>query len=152
MPSPWSTPDSDEIGGLMAAATASANNVYPAAIKKLRSEAGRGMLLDSTMMIYLGMKAFLLVSLVGVLMKTDALRDQTLGLSLIYTVGLAFLSMIFLVGPNMEAIGPEGWKNWLMWLGATYVVSLVYFKSLVWFEESRLFWGVLALGAVLVWF
>ena len=110
------------------------------------------MLLDSTMMIYLGMKAFLLVSLVGVLTKTDAMRDQTLGLSLIYTVGLAFLSIIFLVGPNSEAIGTEGWKNWLTWLGATYVVSLVYFKSLVWFEESSLFWLVLMLGVAVVFF
>lgn len=110
------------------------------------------MLQDSTLLIYLGMKAFLLVSLVGVLMKTDALREQTLGLSTIYTVGVAFLSYIFLVGPSSGAMGPEEWTNWLKWLGATFVVSLVYFKSLVWFEESRLFWFVVALAAAVVWF
>lgn len=110
------------------------------------------MLQDSTLLIYLGMKAFLLVSLVGALKKTDALREQTLGLSVIYTVGVAFLSYVFLVGPSSGAISSEGWTNWLKWLGATFVVSLVYFKSLNWFEESRLFWVVVALGAAVVWF
>jgi hypothetical protein len=33
------------------------------------------MLLGSTTMVFLGLKAFLLVSLVGALMRTDALRQ-----------------------------------------------------------------------------
>jgi hypothetical protein len=110
------------------------------------------MLVGSTTMVYLGLKAFLLVSLVGALMRTDALRQQTLGLSLIYTVGLGFLSYTFLIGPSMADLGPAGWRNWQIWLGGSFALSLLYFKSLIWFEESRFFWIVVALGAGGVWF
>jgi hypothetical protein len=109
------------------------------------------MLGDYTTLIYLGLNAFLLVSLVGALMRSDALRDQTLGLSLIYTVGVTFLSYTFFVGPTGDSQGPEYWRLWQIWLGATFVLSWLYFKSLVWFEESRLFWIVVAAGTGLLW-
>lgn len=110
------------------------------------------MLGNSTLVIYYGMKIFLFLSLLGALMKSELMREQTLGLSVIYSFGVGFLSYIFLVGPNADAATPEDWQNWGIWLGATFVLSWLYFKSLTWCEESKLFWVVVALGAAVVWF
>ncbi len=109
------------------------------------------MLGNYTTMIYLGLNAFLLVSLVGALMRTDALRQQTLGLSVIYTVGVTFLSYTFFVGPTGDSQGPEYWLMWQIWLGVTFFLSWLYFKSLLWFEETSLFWIVVAAGTGLLW-
>jgi len=91
------------------------------------------------------------VSLVGALMRTDALRQQTLGLSVIYTVGVTFLSYTFFVGPTGDSQGPEYWRMWQIWLGVTFFLSWLYFKSLLWFEETSLFWIVVAAGTGLLW-
>lgn len=110
------------------------------------------MLGSSTMVIYFGMKAFLFVSLVGALMKSVPMREQTMGLSVIYTAGVAFLSYVFLIGPNADSATPEDWQKWGIWLGETFALSWLYFKGLTWFEDSKLFWVVVALGAAVVWF
>jgi hypothetical protein len=110
------------------------------------------MVYSSTEMIYLGLKFFLFFSLVGALVKAEPMRNQIFTLSLLYTAGSAFLSYVFMILLGDTGYWQNSWRSWQIWLGLTFVLSWVYFKCLVWFEESSLFWLVLMLGVAVVFF
>jgi hypothetical protein len=110
------------------------------------------MVYSSTEMIYLGMKFFLFFSLVGALVKAEPMRNQIFALSLLYTAGCALLSYVFMILLGDTGSWHNSWRSWQIWLGLTFVLSWFYFKCLVWFEESSLFWVVLMLGVAVVFF
>jgi len=95
--------------------------------------------------IYVGLKGFLFFSLALALLKAEPLRQQTFFIALLYTAFVAFLSWVFLIAPG----GPTFWANWRawqIWLAITFAISFVYFRLLVWTEESVFFWLVLFSG------
>jgi hypothetical protein len=102
-------------------------------------------------MIYFGMKFFFFFALVTALVKFEPLQKHTLFLSLLYTGAVAFLSYVFLISPG-DVIYWKSLRAWEYWLGITFVLSLIYFKLLVRFDEGMLFWIVLLLGVPLVAF
>ncbi len=99
-----------------------------------------------TEMIYLAMKLFLFFSIVGVLLKAEPMRNQLFALSFVYTLACAFLSYVFMVLLGDTALWGNSWKLWWIWAGSTFVLSWLYFKLLIWFEDNSLFWFMLMLG------
>lgn len=104
---------------------------------------------DTVVMVYVGMKFFLLFTLAGALIRVEPLREQTFVFSLLYTAGVAFLSWVFLIAPATRNFWPS-WRAWQVWLAVTCVLSFVWFRALAWLEEKTLFWLVLFLGFPLV--
>jgi hypothetical protein len=100
-------------------------------------------------LIYFGMKFFFLAAIVSSLVKFEPLQRHVFFLSVLYTGAVAFLSYVFLISPG-DAIYWKSWRDWQVWLGITFVLSLIYFKLLVRFDEGILFWVVLLLGVALV--
>lgn len=105
---------------------------------------------DSISFIYYGLKIFFFFSLVAALLKTEPLRQQLFALTILYTAAVAFLSYVFLIAPQIATAvaGWTNWRDWQIWLAVTFVKTWIYFKCLIWFEDSSLFWVVLCLGLV----
>ena len=100
-------------------------------------------------MIYLGLKCFLFFTLVTSLVRFEPLRQQTLFLALLYTAMVAFLSYVFLIAPG-HVIFWENWREWQIWLGITFVLTLVYFKLVNRFGEGTALYALLLAGFLLV--
>lgn len=110
-----------------------------------------GMLQSYVSMIFFGMKFFILFSIVTALVKFEPLQQHAMFLALLYTGVVAFLSYIFLIGPG-DVVYWKNWRAWEIWLGITFVLSLIYFKLLARFDEGLLFWIVLLAGTGLIVF
>jgi len=112
------------------------------------------MFLSFILLMYYGLKIFFLFSLVAAILKAEPLREQLFGLALVYTMAVAFLSYVFLIGPHV-ATQVAGWHNWTEWgiaLAFTCILTWIYFRCVVWFENSSLLWFILAAGFLLaVW-
>jgi hypothetical protein len=118
------------------------------------------MFLSLVELYYYGLKTFFLYSLVRTQAKYEPMRDSWLFLGVLYTVGVAFLSYVFL--ESWKAIPWQGWQvrvaaklgisPWQAWLGETFLLSAFYFKLLSRFDEGILFWVLLVLGFGLVYF
>lgn len=110
-----------------------------------------GMLQGYLSLIYFGMKFFILFSIVASLVKFEPLQKHTIFLAALYTGAVAFLSYVFLISPG-DVVYWKSWRAWEIWLGVTFVLSLIYFKLLVRFDEGILFWIVLLAGTSLILF
>lgn len=108
-----------------------------------------GLLQNYMQFIYLGLKVFLFFSLALALIKAEPLRQQTFFLALLYTLGVAFLSYVFLIAPGAQAFWAN-WRQWQIWLGITFAMAFVYFRLLAWTEESVFFWLVISAGFLVV--
>ncbi|MFM7250902.1 MAG: hypothetical protein ACKO5R_13460 [Planctomycetaceae bacterium] len=108
-----------------------------------------GILQNYMQFIYLGLKVFLFFSLALALIKAEPLRQQTFFLALLYTLGVAFLSYVFLIAPGVQAFWAN-WRQWQIWLGITFALAFVYFRLLAWTEESVFFWLVISAGFLVV--
>lgn len=98
---------------------------------------------------YLAMKAFFLFSLVRAQIKFEPLQKHFLFLAILYTLGMAFLSYIFLLSPQQN---PDI-RAWGIWLAKLLGLTIVYFWLLRRFDEGPLFWIImLGGGAFLIWF
>jgi hypothetical protein len=97
---------------------------------------------------YYLMKTVFLFSLVRTLVKFDTMKDHWLFLGILYTLGITFLSYVFLVAP----LENPPWREWQIWLAKTFALSTLYFWLLAKFDEGVIFWTVLLLGILLVWF
>lgn len=104
------------------------------------------MVYSATEMIYWGLKFFLFFSFVLALVRAEPLRNQIFPISLLYTASVAFISYVFMVLIGDTSAWNNNWWQWLIWLGCTFVLSWIYFKCLIWFEESSLFWLVIVVG------
>lgn len=65
---------------------------------------------------------------------------------MLYTGLVAFISFVFLLAP-MEVVN---WRMWEYWLALNWLMTWVFFRLLIRFEEGILFWVVLLLGVVVV--
>ncbi len=108
--------------------------------------------------IYYFFKLMLFFAIVKNLVGSDALQKHLLVLGVVYTSIIAFLSFVF-VGPDsfrapwlLYANRLSGVSPWLIWLAATLVLSILYFKLLIRFDEGILFWILLLVGIGLVFF
>lgn len=109
---------------------------------------------------YLFLKLAFLYSLVRIQVRSDALRDHWLFLGVVYTAGVAFLSYVFIFGWQNVQLGTLhqrvgsmlGVSPYVAWVGATLVLSTLYFYLLARFDEGVIFWTLLLLGVLLVWF
>jgi hypothetical protein len=99
---------------------------------------------------YLGMKTFFLFSIVRSLVVFDPLKRHWLFLACLYTAGVAFMSAIFYFWPNR--IQPFSTREQQVWIGLTLVLTAIYFKLLIRFDEGIMFWVILLLGLGLVWY
>ena len=97
-------------------------------------------------MYYYAMKIFLFASLVSSFVKFEPLQKHGFFLSLLYTALVAFLSFVFLISPAP----PPSLKLWQIWIAANFILTWAYFVLLARFEESFLFWFVLASGIFLI--
>jgi hypothetical protein len=95
-------------------------------------------------------------SLVRSQVRYDLVKDHYLFLAILYTAGVAFLSLTFLVswqGQNFPDRELErqisqalGVTLWVAWLVETLVLATVYFKLMARFDEGVIFWTLLLLG------
>jgi hypothetical protein len=110
--------------------------------------------------IYLFLKLVCLFGLVRAQVKADPLKERWIFLGFVYTMGVAFLSYIFLVGtkalswaPWQQRIAAQlGVSPWVAWLGETLLLSVIYFKLLGKYDEGLTFWVLILLGVALVLF
>jgi len=97
---------------------------------------------------YFGIKLAFFFGLVHSFVKFESLQRHWLFMSVLYTVGVAFLSWVFLIAPDQTA----DYRLWQIWLGKTLGLSAVYFWLLSRFDEGILFWLLLCAGVGLVLF
>jgi predicted AlkP superfamily pyrophosphatase or phosphodiesterase len=111
--------------------------------------------------IYFFLKFVMFFSIVKALVKFDTLGRHALALGVLYTALVAFISYIFILTTRPEAFSAHWimWVNartglspWLIWLGATFLLSTLYFKLLSRFDEGMAFWVLLLLGVGLAFF
>ncbi len=111
--------------------------------------------------IYFFLKFMLFFSIVKALVKFDTLGAHFLALGVLYTALVAFLSYVFILTttPNafhanwlMRVNRQTGISPWLVWLGATFLLSTLYFKLLNKFDSGIAFWILLILGVGLAFF
>jgi hypothetical protein len=105
---------------------------------------------------YFLMKITYFYALVRSQVKFDLVKDHYLFLGILYTAGVAFLSLAFLVswqGQDFPQRALEfrvsqalGVTLWVAWLIETLVLSTVYFKLMARFDEGVIFWTLLLLG------
>src|ERR1700738_2911719 len=111
-------------------------------------------MLDSINLLYLFIKLSYLYSLVRIQIKFEPMKDHAVFLAFLYTIGVAFLSFVFIFS----------WQNWswppwqnriaaplvfpppMAWVGETFLLSALYFRLMAKFDESALFWILLVLG------
>ncbi len=115
----------------------------------------------SVLSIYFFLKVTLFFSIVKALVKFESLQDHFLFLGILYTSLVALISYVFVLSTqavNFDAAWliwvhrATGLSRWMTWLGATLVLSTVYFKLLNKFDEGIFFWVLLLLGIPLVIF
>jgi hypothetical protein len=109
---------------------------------------------------YLAMKAAFLFGLVRIQVKFETMKDHWLFLGVLYTLGVAFLSFVFLT--SWQEFPWPAWQRrvaaviglspWQSWLAQTFVLSTLYFWLMAKFDEGVIFWTLLLLGILLVWF
>lgn len=99
---------------------------------------------------YYAMKIMLFASLLSSFVKFEPLQNMALGLSVLYTALVAFLSYVFLIAPGAEQMTPALWQGWQYWLAFNFVITFVYFKLLARFDEGILFWMLLPLAVVIL--
>ena len=111
--------------------------------------------------MYYFLKLMLFFSIVKALVRFEALQDHFLFLGVLYTSIVAFISYVFVVSTRPDAFRAAwllranqatGVSPWLIWLAATLVLSTLYFKLLIKFDEGILFWALLVLGIPLAFF
>ena len=111
--------------------------------------------------MYFFLKFLLFFSIVKALVRFEALGKHVLFLGILYTSLVALISYVFIVATQPSAFRAEwvmrayqmtGLSPWLIWLGATLVLSTVYFKLMVKFDEGILFWILLVLGIPVAFF
>ena len=101
------------------------------------------------LVIYYSLKGFYLLSLARSYVVFDALQKQWLVFPILYTIGLALLSWVFILGMN-PGIPTDVWK---IWLAKSFGLAVLYFKLLKTFDSGLLFWIVLLGGWLgLTWF
>ena len=111
--------------------------------------------------IYFFLKFMLFFSIVKALVKFETLGEHFLALGVLYTALVAFISYIFILTTQPAAFHARwimrlnhdtGLSPWLIWLGATLVISTLYFKLLSKFDEGIAFWILLIVGVGIVIF
>ena len=119
---------------------------------------------QAVQLYYLAMKGMFLCGLVRSYVVYDPLRKHWLGMAVLYTLGIAFLSYVFLFGPGVQLeprpwefviLGTLGWSKdrfRQVWLVETLVLSALYFKLLDRFDEGWIFWTLLMLVPLFVIF
>jgi hypothetical protein len=110
--------------------------------------------------VYLLIKFIFFYGLVRAQVKSESLREHWFFLGVVYVIGVAFLSYVFLV--SWQAFPWPDWQRrlaarvgispWLCWLAQTFVLVVLYFRLLERFDEGVLFWTLILLGLLLVWF
>jgi hypothetical protein len=115
----------------------------------------------SAAIYYLFMKVVFFFSLVRLQVKFDTLKDHWLFLGILYTIGIVFLSYVFLFGWQdqfpwapwqVQLAARLGVTPWTAWVGETLVLYTLYFKLMARFDEGVIFWTLLLLGMPLVWY
>ncbi len=112
---------------------------------------------------YYFIKIVFFFALVRAQIKSDLLREHYLFLGVLYTAAVAFLSFAFLVSWQGQDIVPgraleaslsraTGQTQWVVWLGETLVLSVIYFRLLAKFDEGVIFWTLLLLGIMVALF
>ena len=109
--------------------------------------------------IYFFLKFMIFFSIVKALVKFEALGKHFLFLGLLYTSIVALISYVFILAPAptgpstafnaswiMQIKHITGLSPWLIWLGATLLLSTLYYKLLSKFDEGILFWILLIVG------
>jgi hypothetical protein len=76
------------------------------------------------------------------------MKDHYVFLGVVYTLGIAFLSYVFLLSYQPA---PD-YRAWQIWLAKTLVLATLYFWLMAKFDEGVIFWTLLLLGILLVWF
>ncbi len=99
---------------------------------------------------YYAMKVMLFASIVSSFVKFEPLQKSSLGLSILYTALVAFLSYVFLIAPGAEQMRPQDWQRWQYWLAFNLVITWVYFRLLARFEEGFVFWMILPWAVVII--
>jgi hypothetical protein len=109
---------------------------------------------------YIGMKFVYFFSLVRILIKFEPMQKYALFLGVVYTSGVAFLFYTLMLSwaqfrwpPWQYQIAQAvGVSPFLCWIGETVLVSTLYFRLLVRFDEGVMFWTLLLLGVPLVYY
>jgi len=114
---------------------------------------------------YYFIKIIFFFSIVRVLIKFEPMQKHWLFLGILYTLGVAFISYVFLVSwrPDVawtrqieltvaQLLGLSPRQGFRIWLGETLVLSTLYFKLICRFDEGVIFWTLLLLGIPLVLF
>jgi hypothetical protein len=111
---------------------------------------------------YYFIKLVFFYGLVRSQVRYDLIRDHYLFLAILYTAGVAFLSLAFYVswaGQDFPIRFLEirvsqilGVTKWQAWLGETLLLSTIYFKLMARFDEGVVFWTLLLLGVFVVLF
>jgi hypothetical protein len=112
--------------------------------------------------IYFFLKFMIFFAIVKALVKFETLGNHFLFLGVLYTSIVALISYVFVVSTNPNAFNADwlrqakqitgGLSPWLIWLGATLVLSTIYFKALSKFDEGIIFWILLIVGIPLALF
>ena len=113
-------------------------------------------MLFTVSLYYFFIKITFFFALVRAQVKYDLVKDHYLFLGILYTAGVAFLSLAFLVSwegqdfPQRalefrvsQALGITPWRAWLV---ETLVLSTIYFKLMAKFDDGVIFWTLLLLG------
>lgn len=110
--------------------------------------------------VYLLIKFVFFFGLVRASVKHEVLRERWLLLGVVYAVGVAFLSYVFLVSWQefpwplwqRRVAARVGVSPWLCWVGETFLLAALYFRLMERFDEGVLFWTLILLGLLVVWF
>jgi hypothetical protein len=111
--------------------------------------------------IYYFLKFMIFFAIVKALVRFETLQNHFLFLGVLYTSIVALISYVFVVSTDptafraawlLQANHYTGVSPWLIWLGATLVLSTIYFKALSKFDEGIIFWILLIVGIPLALF
>jgi hypothetical protein len=116
--------------------------------------------METVLVYYFFIKLVFFYGLVRSQVRYDLVRDHYLFLAILYTAGVAFLSLAFLVSWGGQDFPDRmleirlsqmtGMTKWKVWLGVTLLISTIYFKLLARFDEGVIFWTLLLLGVLVV--
>ena len=119
-------------------------------------------MLDMVSLYYFLIKITFFYSLVRAQFKYDLVKDHYLFLGILYTAGVAFLSLCFLVSLQGQDFPQRyleyrvsqalGVTLWVAWLLETLILSTIYFKLMARFDEGVVFWTLLLLGILVAIF
>ncbi|WP_152052559.1 hypothetical protein [Tautonia marina] len=107
-------------------------------------------MLTSVAIFYLVIKGAFLAALVKAFTSSDSLMEKPIMMAVIYTLGIAGLSYVYL-NPSMLREMGISWEDRRIWLGTTFLLAALYFWLLAKFENAgALWWAILMLGLGLV--